>query len=198
MGFKARPPGLPRFALRDDLTLRPLRASDRRALFGLVDGNRDRLARWFDWEQITRTPDDVARFLQGTDHQHAAGTAARFAIVHRGRVVGLIGLEDIRAGARSAFFGYWIDAAAEGHGIVTESVRALCEYGFDTLGLHRLEIQAATGNTRSRAVAERLGFQFEGVLREKYLVPSGFLSHAVYSLLSYEWKRSRAKTERAS
>jgi ribosomal-protein-serine acetyltransferase len=83
--------------------------------------------------------------------------------------------------------GYWLAAAAQGRGTMTECCRLLVRYAFLTLDLNRVEIAAATGNQRSRAVPERLGFKFEGVLREREELYGTFVDHAVYSQLRSEF-----------
>jgi ribosomal-protein-serine acetyltransferase len=52
--------------------------------------------------------------------------------------------------------------------------------------LNRIEIAAAVGNVRSRAIPERLGFKLDGVLRERENVNGVMLDHAVYSQLRRE------------
>jgi RimJ/RimL family protein N-acetyltransferase len=59
--------------------------------------------------------------------------------------------------------GYW--SAVRGRGYLTEALSALCRWGFEALGLERIEWYAAVGNWPSRRVAEKCGFTVEGVLR---------------------------------
>ena len=56
--------------------------------------------------------------------------------------------------------------------------------------MHRVELQTTTNNTRSRSVAQRLGFTQEGVLREAAMFPGGPSDVVVYGLLASEWKKA--------
>ena len=64
--------------------------------------------------------------------------------------------------------------------------------------LHRLELLAATGNVRSRAVAERLGMSREGVRREAELLSSGFVDLVLYAVLARDWPGAAAVTQAAA
>ena len=70
---------------------------------------------------------------------------------------------------------------------MTSAVIALTDHAFDTWRLNRIEIRAAVGNRRSRAVPERLGFTEEGVLREAELVGDRYVDHVVYAILARDW-----------
>jgi ribosomal-protein-serine acetyltransferase len=75
----------------------------------------------------------------------------------------------------------------EGKGIITQSCKTLINYGFNNLQLHRIEIKAATHNLKSQAIAEKLHFKKEGVLRAAELVNNVYFDLQVYSILRPEW-----------
>lgn len=94
----------------------------------------------------------------------AAGKQMIWAITREGLVVGAIGLVFVRQ-QRRAEVGYWIAREAWGAGIATEALRAVIAYGFDALGLHRIEAQHYRENPASGAVMRKAGMQHEGRLR---------------------------------
>ncbi|MEU6315789.1 GNAT family N-acetyltransferase [Streptomyces sp. NPDC047014] len=67
--------------------------------------------------------------------------------------------------AESQEVGYWAVKEHRGNGYMTEAVLAVAHWTFTALGLVRLEWRAEVGNAGSRAVAEKAGFQVEGLLR---------------------------------
>ena len=87
-----------------------------------------------------------------------------------------------------ASIGYWLDAAFEGRGIATRCCRAMLDYAFGTMGMHRVEIRCATHNERSCAIPARLGFTREGILREAEWVHDAYHDLVIWSILSSEWK----------
>jgi len=93
----------------------------------------------------------------------------RWVIVERsaGRVLGAIGLHARDATMRE--IGFWLAPEARGRGIMTESVRLVCRWGFDELHLGRIEWWANVGNEASRRVAEKVGFTMEGTVRARVL-----------------------------
>lgn len=90
-----------------------------------------------------------------------------------GRYIGGSGLHRILWDVRRFEVGYWCRSNCTGQGFVTEAVCALNRVAFDQLGARRLELRTAADNERSRRVAERAGFTFEGVLRGDSLTPQG-------------------------
>ncbi|MFD7166778.1 GNAT family N-acetyltransferase [Streptomyces violascens] len=69
--------------------------------------------------------------------------------------------------------GYWAVKEQRGRGYSVEAAQALCDWGWGTLDVHRIEWWAMAGNTGSRAVAEKLGFTVEGTLRNRGIANDG-------------------------
>jgi RimJ/RimL family protein N-acetyltransferase len=80
-----------------------------------------------------------------------------------GRLLGMVGLHARDASMRE--IGFWAAPWARGQGVMTDSARLVLRFGFDVLHLERIEWQAVVGNGASRRVAEKLGFQMEGIRR---------------------------------
>lgn len=101
------------------------------------------------------------------------------------RLLGGTGLHHMDWAVRSFEIGYWIRASAEGQGYVSEAVRALTAMAFEQLRARRVVIRMDEVNLRSRAVAERCGFELEGILRNDSLTPGGEpRSTCVYARIS--------------
>jgi ribosomal-protein-serine acetyltransferase len=166
---------------------RLLEEADADELFALTDRNRAYLEEWLPWLPATRSAADSLEFIRATRRQLADNDGFQTAIVRDGAIVGLAGYHRIDWANRATSIGYWLSADEQGRGTMTEAVRALVDHAFGPLGLERVEIAAAVGNARSRAVAERLGFREEGVRRRAERVGDRVLDHVVYALLADEW-----------
>jgi ribosomal-protein-alanine N-acetyltransferase len=73
-------------------------------------------------------------------------------------------------------------------GLMTEALAAVLEYGFNELGLHRVQALIDPDNTPSLKLLLRNGFIKEGTLREDYVVNGVNEDSDCYSLLKSEWK----------
>jgi ribosomal-protein-serine acetyltransferase len=170
-----------------EIVLRPLTAADARALFRLIDADRDRLGRWLPWVEETRTERDSARFIADAAEERRRRRSLVLGLFVDGTLCGTVGLHYIEWFDRSAEIGYWIAATAEGRGYVSRACAALVAFAFEGAGLHRLVLRCAVGNERSRRVAERLGFRLEGLLREAHRVGGRFLDQHLFALLRREF-----------
>lgn len=90
-----------------------------------------------------------------------------------GRWIGMIGLHRVEKRG-SAEIGFWMDSAARGHGYLTEAGAAVVEFGFaEPVALARIQWRAVVGNHASARVAQKLGFRYEGLLRQGLSDPRG-------------------------
>jgi ribosomal-protein-serine acetyltransferase len=132
---------------------------------------------------------DFEIYIERCEQQHIAGTDYGFVIKAENKVVGRIGVHYIDQRNSIGAIGYWIGEGFSGKGIVTRACQSLIRFCFEDAALNRIEIKCATGNLRSAAIAERLGFQKEGILREAERVNSEFLDLNLYSFLKSEWQK---------
>lgn len=82
-----------------------------------------------------------------------------------GAFVGGSGLHRIDWKARRFEIGYWIRSSCTGKGLISEAVEGISDFAITTLGANRLEVRIDSRNVRSKNVAERTGFTYEGTLR---------------------------------
>lgn len=93
------------------------------------------------------------------------GARAGYAIELDGAFAGLALAPRLDVEGREAELGYVVSPAARGRGVALEALKTLTAWGFDELGLLRLELRIDAANPASKRVAERAGYRLEGVLR---------------------------------
>lgn len=167
--------------LRDgDLVLRPWTEGDIPELVAAIDDPE--IARWVPTIPHPYTDGDARAFLRG----EAIPAHTALAIDLDGRVVGGIGM-GLNSHEYRATMGYWVAAGMRGRGVCTRALRLLSRHGFDELELQRLELITDPDNLASQRVAEKVGFQREGVLRSHLRHPDGRVRDSVmFSLLPGE------------
>ena len=171
------------FELADDLELRSLRDEDARELYAAVEANREHLAPWMPWA-AGQTLAGTEIFIRSAIRQERDRDGAQLALVEGGDICGIAGYHRIDHENDTATVGYWLTADRQGRGLMTRAVEALVSYAFDELRMHRIELRAAPGNARSRALATRLGFREEGVLRGAERFGDAYRDLVLYALLA--------------
>lgn len=172
-----------RMALPSGSYLRLLEESDADELYGLIDADREQLAEWLPWA-AGQAPEDTVEFIRGGRDQVARNDGFQAAIVREERIAGVIGFARVDWDNRATQLGYWLGARSQRRGLMTEAVRALTNHALSIWELTRVEIRAAVGNTRSRAIPERLGFEEEGLLRGAERVGERQLDLVVYAMIA--------------
>lgn len=174
--------------LNNDCSLRQLALSDADELFAVCDANRVHLRRWLPWLDRTTKPTDTRTFIEGCVRQDEGNQGFQALILVKGRIAGLVGYHRIDWANRNTSLGYWLAAEYQGRGLMTASCRVLVDHGFASYNLHRIAISCAPENTRSRAIPTRLGFVYEGRLRDAEFLYDHYVDHEVYSQLQPEWQ----------
>lgn len=105
-------------------------------------------------------------------------------------LLGGLSLSNVRRGVtQSASLGYWMGAPYAGCGLMTDAVRAICPFGFGTLGLHRLEAACLPWNTASVRVLEKCGFVREGLARRYLKINGIWQDHLLFALVEDDHRR---------
>jgi RimJ/RimL family protein N-acetyltransferase len=168
-----RPVSIPYHLETERLVLRCYDPEDAPAVFAAVNESRAFLMRYLPWPEtahLTLAASEASmREKRGRYDLLQDLTMGMF---HRadGRLVGGTGLHAVGHSVIDwdlglLQIGYWLHVNETGNGYVTEAARELTRFAFEDLGAEKVEIRAQPDNAPSRAVAERLGYQLEGVLR---------------------------------
>jgi RimJ/RimL family protein N-acetyltransferase len=171
---------LPGMEIRGDrIVLRPWREDDADAVYAACQDPE--ILRWIPVIPRPYTHDDARAFVTG----RLDLGPYQFAITEDGTVIGSIGMRVNEH--RTGHIGYWCAREERGRGITTLALRLLGHHAFEELDLQRLELITDPDNLASQRVAEKVGFQREGILRSHMLHPDGWRRDSVmFSLLPGE------------
>ena len=175
------------------MVLRPYRLSDAEPLYEAVRESLPELLPWMPWAHADYSFEESKKWIEYCARTWAKGKEYNFVIqdAKDGSLLGGCGLNQVRRRARFANLGYWVRSKCTGKGIATAAALLVARFGFDELGLTRIEIGAATTNAASLRVAEKLGATRQGIQKRKIafrdkvydrvvssLTPKGFESRA--------------------
>lgn len=175
--------------LRPGVELRLVEARHASVLFALVDREREYLRQWMPWVDSRSSEDDILAFIRGALERFAANQGFSAAIWVDGSIGGVVSLWNIDWMNRRGEIGYWLAPEFQGCGIMTDAVRAVTQHGLVEMDLNRIEILCSVVNAKSSAVPKRLGFTFEGVLREAQRFKERYVDLEMYSMLRREYRR---------
>ena len=171
------------------LILRPHRTGDGAALHEALVESITELRRflWFlPWVAEEQTPESAEIRCRKAEANFLARTDLPFLLIEKptGRLVGSVGLHRTDWKLPKTEVGYWLRTSAVGRGYATEGIATLVAWSFDRLGVERVELVTDEANLASRKVAERCGFELEGILRHVQRGPDGELRNScVYARL---------------
>jgi RimJ/RimL family protein N-acetyltransferase len=131
------------------------------------------------------TESDAQDFMAGMHEELLNGSGLRLGIVVResDALCGGVGLR-IESDHRRAELGYWIGVPYWGKGYATEAARAMVQYGFETLQLHRIFATHFANNFASARVLRKIGMHHEGSQRGHILKWGEFLDIEMYGMVA--------------
>lgn len=125
-------------------------------IFSLIDKDREHLRTWLPWVDSTTTADDTRKNLTERIEGFNQKKQASFYGTLNGEIVASAGFISLEDGVGE--IGYWLLSNYSGRGLMASFVKKCVEYGFGELGLKKVVIKCAEGNSKSAAIPKRLGF----------------------------------------
>ncbi len=175
----------------EKVILRPARFRDKAAWDEVRAENREWLAPWEATlpTVIPGTPESefvskgrsFRSMVRALNREAAASRSFSFLIFSENVLVGQITMGGVIFGAlRGAHIGYWIDRNHANKGLTTDAVNTLTRFGFEVLGLHRIEINVRPENDASCRVAQKAGYIYEGDRPEFLHIAGAWRDHKCF------------------
>lgn len=175
------------------IELKEFSSIDAEQLFNLIEKNRSYLREWLPWLDHSRCVADSIKFIEDATIKWAQKKSLILGIWTDNKIVGAISFNIIDLDNLLGKVGYWLSNEYQGKGIITQACSALVDYGFTELKLKTITISCAEGNSKSRAIASRLGFNFVGTENNKEWLYDHYVNHAVYSMNFDDWQKAKLK-----
>jgi RimJ/RimL family protein N-acetyltransferase len=173
--------------------LRPLELDDEQALQDVA--NDDGL--WIYGLQDLSKPAELNKYIKKAISDHENGFAAVWVVIDKrtNKVAGCTRLAEISCRDERGQIGWtWIGRDFQGSGLNKEMKYLMLTYGFEFMGLNRIEFKADERNHQSRQALLGIGATREGILRQHMKIHKGYIRNTVfYSILRSEWDTIKAQ-----
>ncbi|WP_249871466.1 GNAT family N-acetyltransferase [Oceanobacillus saliphilus] len=153
------------------LWIRAPKPGDGKVANQAIKASINELKPWMPFAQVEPTEEETEINVRQAYINFLSRDDLRFHVFLKetGEFVVSSGLHRIDWDVRKFEIGYWADTRYTGKGYVTEAIAGLVDFAFKQLKANRIEIRCDAKNIKSRAVAERLAFDLEGILRKDSL-----------------------------
>ena len=166
-----------------DVTIRPVRLRDSKALERELLENRGWLRKWEATNPVGPMSFDVRGSIRNLLAHSREGFGLPFLVEHEGRLAGQLNVSSIAYGSlSSATIGYWVSERFAGKGVTPTAVALATDHCFFGMGLHRMEICIRPENQASLRVVEKLGFRYEGLRRRYIHINGDWRDHFCFAL----------------
>jgi ribosomal-protein-serine acetyltransferase len=173
-------------------TTRMAGVKDARDLLAMVEANRTRISTYFPGIiKYCGSVQELSAHLQQRNEEAKDGKYVIILIEDKTShlLAGLVQLKDIDQQSAKREIGAFVDRMHEGTRIMTEALTALIENEFIVNGMNKLFLRTAENNLAARRLAEKLGFENEGLLKEDFRGQDGtFINLVYYGLRKSQWK----------
>lgn len=172
------------------LTLREVRPDDAEAIFATLG---DEMVMEFMGNPTHKSLEESKRYTRQLQSWYKERVLVRWMITLKGedRYIGSCGLHRFDIESNRAEAGYELNRAYWHRGIMTEAMSTMLTYCFKEAGLHRIEAITDVPNSRSQGLLRKLGFTYEGTLRQRFYFNNEYIDEVFFGLLKQEWNPAK-------
>lgn len=172
----------------ENVTLREVRHSDAQALLAMLTSNE--VAEFV--SPLPRTVEGFSGFITEALHERTLGTSFCFGIVPDGYedAMGLFQVRQLEPGFGGAEWGFAIGSPFWGSGVFLQGAKAIIDFSFGIVGVHRLEARSIASNGRGNAALRKVGAMQEGILRRSFQRNGRFFDQILWSILKEDWRQA--------
>ena len=169
------------------LTLRPVSLTDLEAMFNYA--SNENVARYVTWKSH-KSLDATKEFIELILNGYKQGNHLLWGIEYEQKLIGTIDFVSINLTHKFAEVGYVLSEAYWNKGITTEAAKKLIDFGFNELGLVRIQARCFEENIGSQKVMEKSGMLFEGILRKSMFVKGNHQNVKMYAITDDDYTNS--------
>jgi len=175
----------------EKVTLREVQASDAEALLAML--TTEEVAEFV--SPLPRTVDGFIGFIAEARHERTLGSSFCFAIVPDGYedAMGLFQVRQLEPGFGSAEWGFAIGSPFWGSGLFLAGAKAVIDFSFGIVGVHRLEARSITSNGRGNAALRKVGAVQEGILRRSFQRDGRYFDQILWSIVKDDWRQAHPR-----
>jgi len=168
------------------LVLRKLKVSDAEDMFEY--SRLPEVTKYLTWRPHPNI-NYTEEYLRYISTRYATGDFYDWAVTlkENGKMIGTCGFTRFDLPNNSAEIGYVLNPEYHGKGYATEAASEVMRFGFDELGLHRIEAKHMIENKASHRVMEKLGMTEEGTFRDSYFIKREYRTVTVCAILESEY-----------
>jgi RimJ/RimL family protein N-acetyltransferase len=172
----------------EKVTLREVRESDAAALLAML--TTEDVAEFV--SPLPSTVDGFRGFIADAQQERTLGHSFCFAVVPDGYedAMGLFQVRQLEPGFGSAEWGFAIGSPFWGRGVFVAGAKAVIDFSFGIVGVHRLEARSITSNGRGNAALRKIGALQEGILRRSFQRHGRFFDQILWAILKDDWRRA--------
>jgi len=167
----------------DNFSIRPLTLDDLEAYFQMVEKNRSRLEDFFTGTvSRTKTLGDTQEFISEMAQRAIDKTYFAYLIIDDtdNSIIGFMDLKNLDWNIPKSEMGVYVDEDYASKGLTTKAFRLFCEFCFEEYKFKKLFLRTHPTNLAARKIAEKCGFEVEGIIKRDYKTTSGEIIDLVY------------------